>query len=256
MKKRQVEAKGIFFTGLLALECLAVFSLVQKAGGSGLALLWCWLCGIALVLFPGKALAAAFAKDRPAEIKHTISMVGGMACLGLAAVLASYLRFAPLVWLPALVGGGALLRTKGRKFAVPSWNKAAPLLAFWGALAVVYSVYGLSLSHPTAAQAITPNQDFFWNLGNIQSFLQGFPPQDLRFAGVTVQYHYFTELLYAALAMATGLPAYDIAAFYAVPLMLGAVLFGLLQLARTLFSGKLQRALCIGEVRVWLCRNV
>lgn len=58
-----------------------------------------------------------------------------------------------------------------------------------------------------------PNHDFFWNLGNAQSFLQGLPPQDLRFSGYAITYHWLSELLAAGFAMG-GVPLWDALAFY------------------------------------------
>ena len=51
----------------------------------------------------------------------------------------------------------------------------------------------LCFALPAAADgAVVPQQDFFWNVGNAQSFLLGFPPQDLRFSGYTLTYHYLS----------------------------------------------------------------
>ncbi len=236
-------------------EIIGILYFVQKAGGSVLGLLWCWVCGIALVYVPGKAISAVFAANKADTTQKAVAIVGGVCSVALAAVMVSMLHFSGLVWLPALVGGAVLWKKGKLKPSIKNFDNL-PLLAFWGATALLYSIYALNFSHPTTVQAITPNQDFFWNLGNIQSFLNGFPPQDLRFEGVTVQYHYLTELLYAALTMASGLPAYDIAAFYAVSLMLVVAIYFLHQLAETLFSSKLQKALCVSGMFLFGCAGI
>lgn len=241
--------------GILGAEFIGILYFAQKAGGSMLGLLWCWVCGIALVCLPGKAISAVFAANKADTTRKAVIVVGGVCSVALATVMASMLHFAPLVWLPAMVGGAVLWKKRGLNPSMKQFE-SLPLLVFWGAVALLYSIYALNFSHPVTVQAITPNQDFFWNLGNIQSFLNGFPLQDLRFAGVTVQYHYLTELLYAALTMASGLPAYDITAFYAVPLMLAMAIYSLYELAQTLFSTKLQKALCVSGMFLFGCAGI
>ena len=255
MKTTQISWKQICLAGLLGAEGIGILYFAQKAGGNILALLWCWVCGIVLVFLPGKAISTTFAANKENTTQKAITMVGGVLSLALAAVAASMLHFAPLVWLPALIGGVVLWKKRQLKPSSKPFNRL-PLLTFWGAVALLYGIYALTFSHPTTVEAITPNQDFFWNLGNIQSFLNGFPPQDLRFSGVTVQYHYLTELLYAALTMASGLPAYDITAFYAVPLMLAMAIYALYQLAQTLFPTKLQKALCVSGLFLFGCAGM
>lgn len=66
-------------------------------------------------------------------------------------------------------------------------------------------------AHAAAAGGmVTPEHDFLWNVGNAKSFLRGFPPQDLRFSGYTLTYHYLSELLCAGLAMASGADCYEV----------------------------------------------
>ena len=98
-----------------------------------------------------------------------------------------------------------------------------PLAAVAGVLALISAAGAGLFAHPAAVGQITPSQDFFWNLGNAESFLLGFPPADLRFAGVTLTYHYLTELLAAGLSMASGLAVYDVLAFYQTPLLLALI---------------------------------
>ena len=95
---------------------------------------------------------------------------------------------------------------------IPAPDNARALVraAFW--LACI-AVCVLPNAHAVAAGAVEPNHDFFWNLGNAQSFLQGLPPQDLRFSGYTITYHWLSELLAAGFAMG-GVPLWDALAFY------------------------------------------
>ena len=64
------------------------------------------------------------------------------------------------------------------------------------ALLVVYALcWETATAHPAAVGQTVLKQDFLWNIGNARSFWLGFPPQDIRFAGVRLHYHYLNELL-------------------------------------------------------------
>ena len=121
-------------------------------------------------------------------------------------------------------------------------------------LLALYCVGGsLRFALPAAAGgAVVPQQDFFWNVGNAQSFLLGFPPQDLRFSGYTLTYHYLSELLAAGLSMATGASCYDIEAAL---LPLAGILFTVAMLwdfGRILYNGSVKKTgLLLGLV--FLC---
>ncbi len=236
-------------------ELLGAFALVQRAGGSAAAMFLCMLCGIVTVFVSGKAVCSLLFPNKTGGAVQASVLVVGLALFALAGVVASATGIYWLVWLPA-VAGGLLFLKKRAKPSISGWQKYLPLALLWSTVTLLYTLYAVSYAHPQTVGAITPNHDFFWNLGNIQAFLNGFPPQDLRFSGVTVKYHYLTELLYAALAMASGLPAYDITAFYAVPFMLGAAIWALYLLAKQVFVSKVQQVLCVCGMFVFGCAGL
>lgn len=93
------------------------------------------------------------------------------------------------------------------------------------ALIFVYGWCGaVKYTHATIAGIILPNQDFLWNVGNAESFLIQFPPEDLRFYDVRLTYHYLTEMITACLSLITGTSCYNILAFYQQPLTLCALI--------------------------------
>lgn len=107
----------------------------------------------------------------------------------------------------------------------------ASLLLLYGFQCVV------KYARPSAAGDSLSNQDFLWAVGNAESFKLGFPPQDIRYAGVRLQYHYFTELLAGGLSLVSGIGCYNILAFYLQPCILIALLLCLYRFGQVAFSG-------------------
>lgn len=69
-------------------------------------------------------------------------------------------------------------------------------------------------AHPLVSGQITLSQDFMWTVGNAESLKVNFPPTDIRFSGVVLKYHYFTELLCAAVSVISSISCYNILGFY------------------------------------------
>lgn len=112
--------------------------------------------------------------------------------------------------------------------------------ALWGLFSLLFAlVISLANAHPAsvASGEVLPTQDLLWNIGNAKSFALGFPPQDIRFLGVRLTYHYLTELLWGIFSLVSGLNAYDIIAFYAGPLAIAALLLALRTLGRFFYEG-------------------
>lgn len=86
---------------------------------------------------------------------------------------------------------------------LPMWIFAAMLLVY-------LFVWIPFTAHPQAVGATSIKQDFLWNVGNVNSFFLGFPPQDIRFEGVRLHYHYLNELLCAGISAASGVHPYDL----------------------------------------------
>lgn len=111
-------------------------------------------------------------------------------------------------------------------------------LAAWGALCLLFALgFSARNAHPAAAGSIRLNRDLLWNAGNAEALLDAFPPQDIRFSGVRLSYHYLTELLAAALAKVSFTGCYDVLAFYAGPLFLLGELTALTAAGRIFYAG-------------------
>lgn len=249
---RAVQGLGTF------LVCLAlVLAVGQGVRPGGLLLFLCY--ALAGVWLPGRVLAG-FTGARAAGLLQTASLVLGTGLFALTAALASATGLHGLVWaLPAL--GLLGLAARRRDFQSPragaapdawGWNLAWQVLFF-----LCLFAGAARLARPLAVGSVLPDQDFFWNLGNVQAFLQGFPPADLRFAGHTLTYHWLTELLAAGFAMA-GVPAYDALAFFLPPALLAAVLAAVRELGLIWFGGSAKKAaalagllLCTQSAGLW-----
>lgn len=181
------------------------------------------------IWLPGEALADLLCPGEKA-LRATVSSVCGLFLFSALTVLASAASLHWLVWL-ALPAGLAGCWRRLRSFDKTVSRTALWLAGLWAVLAAFSAVSALRFAHPQQVGALIPNQDFFWNVGNAESFLLGFEPADLRFAGVTLRYHYLTELLTAGLAMGTGASCYDIRAFWLTPLLLPMLLAVLQELA-------------------------
>lgn len=180
---------------------------------------------IGLVFVLGRLLAEQLGL-RQKGLLHTGSVVLGLAVLAALALAGSITRSAFTVQLGFLaLLAFSLFYARSRGLCVlrtdaPASEQRLLCLLFVLLLGLYFFAGAVPNAHPAAVGAITPNQDFFWNVGNAESFFLGFPPEDLRFAGLTVTYHYLTELLSAGLAMLSGCSCYDALAFYLPPALL------------------------------------
>lgn len=161
--------------------------------------------------------------------------------LGVKLLLTALPPAAVLVW-------GIILWRTGRlhKLHRPALGQLAKhqyalgYAALWGLFSLLFAlVISLANAHPAsvASGEVLPTQDLLWNIGNAKSFALGFPPQDIRFFGVRLTYHYLTELLWGIFSLVSGLDAYDIIAFYAGPLAIAALLLALRTLGRFFYEG-------------------
>lgn len=221
----------------MAALCLAALAYAgfaaAAAGADGLRLLWCAMYAAVGVWLPGRCLAQAVHAEAQG-LRQTASIVFGAGLLALFSALASFSGWHWLLWLLPAAGALGAWRMR-RTFSAP--RAGLPAAAACLALAVLAFSCVLALAHPAARGSVWPDHDFYWNLGNAESFLLGFPPADLRWAGGTLTYHWLTELLAAGFSMATGLSCYDALAFFVPAAMLAALAAVLWELGDVWFAG-------------------
>lgn len=236
-ERKQQAAWAAAAAALCAVYMLGVQPLGARAWGQLLLLAAAGLVGCALA-----RLCGAFRRG----LGVTCSAVLGCAVLAAVTLCASALRLPWLVTAFYAAGGTAAavylarqkpwrgLRVQKTHFYL--LGTAAVLLALFYCAGAV-----LIYRHPSAMGGVIPGQDFYWNLGNAESFYLGFPPQDLRYSGVTVTYHYLTELLAAGVSMGALAPScYDALAFCVPPVLLLSMTASLWEIGGKLFGGKKQ----------------
>lgn len=241
---------------LLFIVCaLAVFLLlVLSAGGGLLDLCAVCLAAVFYILLPGAFWRRLLQLDKylpdfrfPLELLLGVGSLAVLFCVGIRLELRWAVRL-----LPPLYGtAGWLLFEKDTVLSLFSAagrcavqkrirgcfsGKTLLLAALAAALIFVFGWCGVvKYTHATEAGQILANHDFLWNVGNAESFLIQFPPEDLRFYDVRLTYHYLTELITAALSLVTGISCYDILAFYQQPLTLCALVACLYAFGRFFF---------------------
>lgn len=217
---------------LLCALCLGGYlTFVGQSGGNA----WDALRVVAVVclavILPG-AMCARLLQAQRRGVFAAATLTCGTAVLAVCTLAATGLRM-PLAavgfYLIILAALCLLVRRTGVLFPAGGTGIShIPMLALLCCgLTLAYAFAGVvRYAHPQAVGAVVPDHDFFWNVGNANSFLLGLPPQDLRVSGVTLTYHYLTEFLAAGISLLTGflgagrVSCYDILAFYLSPLVL------------------------------------
>lgn len=240
-------------TAGLGIGALILYTL---CGASPLGAMFTWAVAFLAVYGPGSALREQLCPDVPSGLGPVLDLIFGGAVFSLSALLASWTGLHFLVWISTGLGWcvWAVQHRKGAHRPAPSAEPDYWILAVIAAGYVFCNaLWATRYIHPSVATVAAPSQDFFWNLGNTQSLLQGFPMADLRVEGVTVSYHFLTELIGAGLCMLTGLPAYDVVAFYAYAPVAVAMVLCLYGLGRCLWGENASlRSLLLASLPLWL----
>lgn len=217
--------------GIVLVVAAVYLALMMQSGGS--LLQWLLFCVVVLayVVLPGLFWRKLLRTERfaPGFGGPLVLLLGA----GFFVVLFCFAMRLGVLWLlyllPPLLGpawAAMCLREGKRPPLTP--KPIAPhewmLMLLFAALLLFFSFYGVvKYALPHAVGDILPNHDLLWNVGNANSFKLAFPPQDIRFVGVRLHYHYLTELLAGALSFVSGIHAYSIMAFYMQPFMLAAL---------------------------------
>ena len=208
------------------LGALGWLALTLLAGGSLTGLLLTAAAAVFYFLLPGRTWRRLLRLDAfLPDFSLPLSAVLG---IGSTVALYCFAMRLGMLWalriLPPVFGlaGLALYRPARPALSPGAKTDRCALALLLGALLFVYGWAGaVKYTHPAVAGEILLNQDFLWNVGNAESFLIQFPPQDIRFFNVRLHYHYLTELIAACFSLVTGVACYDILAFYQQPLLLG-----------------------------------
>lgn len=266
-KKTRDLLPGLLLVLAAGLVCGAL-ALYAACGAAVRDVLVVWLAAWAGIWLPGVTLTRRLAAPRP-SYRTVCAVLWGSAAFAAVTAAASALHAPKLVhaWV-VFWAAAALLQPFTRPAARQrTAHTLAARLRFFGsrtgaALCCITAVlifgnalWAVRYAHPAAVGALVPSQDFFWNLGNVQSFALGLPLADLRVDGVTVTYHYLTELLQAGLWFAVDypLPAYDVVAFAGYAPVAAGLVACLYGLGRQLWPDCKPRPLLLAAMPLWLC---
>lgn len=229
---------------ICGLGLLGYLFVVKASGGSLWELLLFLLCAGGYLYFPGRLFARLSGLEKRFSA-HLLAVLYGTGFFAALVCLGVRLHCLWLVrWLPPLLGlCWLLLFARLQKPQKPGGTFLCRA-ALYGALVFLFGMMvTVKNARPAAAGAIVPNQDVLWNIGNAASFALGFPPQDIRFSGVRLAYHYLTELVAGGLSLVSGISCWNILTMYAGPLFLAALLCAVHGLGLSFYQGDRDKAL-------------
>lgn len=207
--------KWVTGSAVLFAAAYAVYLYAAVISGGSLGALLMFQAALALgVVLAGYTVAKRFLPGAGFRKLLPISFTTGCVILYLCYIAAHGQRWVLL--LPLLLGLASAREVVQKLRRYQPCRADAILLA---TLACFTAAYVLCAVLPFArADKLTNfayHQDMLWSVGNAAAAKLGFPIQDMRFAGTTLNYHYLNDVTAGILAFALGnLPAYESLCFY------------------------------------------
>ncbi len=234
--KKQNNSKKIAKYIVIALALLGYIFIAAASGANMLSMGAFFLAAIFYIVIPGMAFARWSGIHNPQLNGALVLLYGGgfiafVHCLSVRLHIVWLLRAVPLVISVLYL---VLCARRKEKPQVKLWENG---VLVWALLCLFFALtMSAQNPHPMAAGAVDLSRDVLWNVGNSSALSSAFPAQDIRFANVRFSYHYFTELVTAALHLVSGASTYDITIFFAGPLFLAAELVALCALGNCYYG--------------------
>lgn len=221
---------------------LVYFVCAMLAGGNPFGFIAFNLCFIVGILCCGNLLQKLLLKDCGLYDNLPISFCLGCVFLYLNFIVFDLAGFSRgLIIIPAALGIYNLYKNKDRikpEFLLKE-NSWVSHLTFIGFAAAHVLCVLLPYARADKLTNFYVHQDMMWSVGNAASVYLGFPLQDMRFAGTTLNYHYLNDATAGMLGLASGQPAYESFCFYwYVPVVI-VLIAGLYQLCRRICGNDL-----------------
>ena len=229
-----------FYEGSTILKCflaavtLAVyFGMTVFGGGSIFDMALLALIMLFYVWLPGRFWSKALNTDsrfRDSSVRMSILFGVGFFCFVYCIAMRLVIKLLLMTVPPVL--GCIYLFSAVRKGGLTIWKEITPdrwmLIMLFSAL-LFLSVWTMVIKNalPSSVGVTLINQDLLWNVGNAESFKIRFIPEDIRYSGVQLHYHYLTEMFAGAISWISGISAYKILAFYIYPYVLSALIASL-----------------------------
>ncbi len=252
--KENWDLKRIVKAAAVCVSVLGYLFITFVSGANMLSMAVFFLAALFYVVIPGMAFAD-WSGIRDTRLHDSLVLLYGTGfltlihCLSVRLHIVWLLRIVPLaVSLVYLV----LCVRKKEKPRLEVWENGVVL---WALLCLFFA---LTMSapnpHPMTAGAADLSRDMLWNVGNSSALSTAFPAEDIRFENVRFSYHYFTELLTAALHLISGASTYDITVFFSGPLFLAAELVALCSLGRCYYGEKKEKMTHAMVCVLFLCQ--
>ena len=201
---------------LLVIYCLGV----TISGGSILEIAMFVIETVALIFLPGLFIYDSLELSESFIEKkryYSVVLMLGMAFLSGLYAICAYTEFWYALYVIPLVVDAMWLYQFGQERDYKKFYTSQNVMLFFiyaGAIFMYTFMCVAKHAHPAQVGEVILTQDFMWTVGNAQSLLNSFPPMDIRFDGVILKYHYFTELLTAAISKVSAISSYNILGFY------------------------------------------
>lgn len=237
--------------GLKTAYCAAVLAvyvaLVLYGGGSAFEMLVVLPIFVAAFIYlPGCALRRLLKADSCFEnMKFGLNVLLGTGFFAFVYCFAMKLKVFRLMFLPAVLSAAYIIYVikteefkKMKKSAALSPDGWLLVLLFFTLLFLYAWTMAGKNGLPSSVGDTLINQDLLWNVGNASAFTIKFIPEDIRYSGVQLHYHYLTELITGAISWVSGISCYNLLAFYTGPYILAGVVGCLYELGSGYFEDK------------------
>ena len=167
------------------------------------------------IVLPGYLIQRLFTKEEIHGVFNPKSVTYGMGYFVTCYIISTMAGSVILLKLSAILGLIGTYYAKKDKRPVLAKSKTRYIIPIYFWIIFVFTFLAVAKrAHPAKVGQLLLSQDFMWTVGNRESFKIDFPPTDIRYVGITLKYHYLTEMAAGALSIVTGISRYDTVAFY------------------------------------------
>ena len=248
---------------LCLLSVVLYVALTVYSGGSIIEIMLFGLLMIAYVWLPGKCwnmLLAADSRFENISFGLDILLGSGFFCTVYCVAMRLHMKIL-LAVIPLIFAGLCIALIIRRSWLTPPPEKLSPfqwlpVLLFFGLLVLYTFTTVIKAALPANVGDTLLSADMLWNIGNANSFGLRFIPEDIRYSGVQLHYHYLTELFAGAVAWLSGISAYNIVAFYMQPWVLVCVVYCLYKFGCIWFEDEIKAMLFTFSMFIFGCGSM
>ena len=244
---------------LCAAVAVLYMALTVYGGGNLFQAAAVWAVCLGLVYLPGMLWRRVIKADRlfdGMDFMTNILLGSGFFCASYCVCMRLHTRRLFAAVCAVAAAGGAIVAVKGKekaKIHAPDALRWLLILLYFGLLLLFTFTIVIKNALPENVGSTLLNSDLLWNVGNAQSFTLRFIPEDIRYSGVQLHYHYLTELFAGRISWLTGMPAYHIVVFYLQPIVLACMVGCLFSFGRVFFGDEKKAVLFCFSMFIFGC---